>query len=96
VDLFTHEKFPQFSAWSSVNGTHVVNAKVILSIHPLSNIHVNQIPSFSWNVGYIETLGVCCHEVASIIIGAAPTPETKGIIAATATIAREFGRIPEI
>jgi len=44
----------------------------------------------------LKTLGVGGHQVASIIIGTTPTPETKGVIVATAAIAREFGRIPEI
>jgi hypothetical protein len=44
----------------------------------------------------LKTLGVCGHEVAGVIVGAAATPETRGTIAATAAVARELSRIPEI
>jgi hypothetical protein len=44
----------------------------------------------------LKTFGICGHQVASIVIGATPTPKTNGIVVATAAIAREFGRIPEI
>jgi hypothetical protein len=57
---------------------------------------MNQSVLFRGTFGILKTFGICGHQVASIVIGATPTPKTNGIVVATAAIAREFGRIPEI